>query len=51
MSDQQWDVLEFIQSFRNDAVDGHQLQDAVDALSPEQIEELRRLLLEAEDSI
>ncbi len=50
MSDQQWDVLEFIQCLQKGELDG-QLEDTVDVLSPEQIQELHRLLLEAEGSI
>ena len=50
MSDEQWDVLEFIQRLRKGELDD-QSESTVDALSPEQIEELHRLLLEVERSI
>jgi len=50
MSDQQWDVLEFIRLLRKAELDG-QLEDTVDVLSPEEVESLHRLLLEAEGSI
>jgi hypothetical protein len=50
MSDQQWDVLEFVKPLRKDEIDG-QSENTADVLSPEQIEELHRLLLEAEGSI
>jgi hypothetical protein len=49
MSDQQWDVLEFVQRFRNGELDG-KLEDTLDVLSPEQLEDLHRILLEAERS-
>ena len=48
MSDQQWDVLEFVQRLRDGELDGH-LGEAFDLLSPEQLDELERLLLRARE--
>ena len=48
MSDQQWDVLEFVRRLRDGELDGH-LGEAFDLLSPEQLEELERLLLRARE--
>jgi len=50
MPDEQWDVVEFVKRLRKGELDG-QLEHPVDVLSPEQIEDLHRLLLEAEGSI
>ena len=44
MSDQEWDVLEFFEHFRNGEFDGH-LSETIDSLSPEQMEDLDSLLL------
>jgi hypothetical protein len=44
MSDQEWDVLEFFERFRNGEFDGH-LREALDSLSSDQIEDLESLLL------
>jgi hypothetical protein len=44
MSDQQWDVLEFVQRLRNGEFDD-QLGETLDLLTSEQIEDLQRLLL------
>ena len=44
MSDQAWDVLEFVERFKNGEFDG-QLGETLDSLSPEQIEDLRNLLV------
>ena len=44
MSDQQWDVLEFVQRLRNGELDD-QLGETLDLLTSDQIEDLRRLLL------
>ena len=43
MSDQDWDVQEFVARFRNGEFDG-QLGETLDSLSPEQIEDLQCLL-------
>ena len=48
MSDQQWDVLEFVRRLRDGELDGH-LGEAFDLLTPEQLEELERLLLRARE--
>jgi len=48
MSDQQWDVLEFVRRLRDGELDGH-LGEAFDLLSPEQLEQLERLLLRARE--
>jgi hypothetical protein len=50
MSDEQWDVREFIQRLRKGELDG-QLEDTADVLKPEQIQDLHRLLHEAERPI
>jgi hypothetical protein len=47
MSDQAWDVLEFVERFRNGEYDG-QWGETLDSLSPEQIEDLHRLLMQGE---
>ena len=44
MSDQEWDVLEFVEHFKNGEFDG-QLGETLDSLSPDQIEDLHSLLL------
>jgi hypothetical protein len=44
MSDQEWAVLEFVERFRNGEFDG-QWEEALNSLSPEQIEYLNDLLL------
>ena len=44
MSDQQWDVLEFVERFRNGEFDGR-LGEVLDSLSPEQIEDLQSVVL------
>ena len=44
MKDQDWDILEFVQRFRNGEFDG-QLAETLDLLSPEQIEDLHRFVL------
>jgi hypothetical protein len=48
MSDQQWDVLEFVQRLRNGEFDD-QLGETLDLLSSDQIEDLQRLLLSQEE--
>lgn len=47
MSDQVWDVLEFVERFRNGEYDG-QLGETLDSLSPGQIEDLHSLLMQGE---
>jgi len=44
MSDQEWDVQEFVERFRDGEFDGH-LREALDSLSPNQIEDLQSFLL------
>lgn len=44
MSDQEWDVLEFVERFRNGEFDG-QWNEALNSLSPEQIEDLNAFLV------
>ena len=44
MSDQQWDVLEFVERFRNGEFDGR-LGEVLDSLSPEQIDDLQSVVL------
>jgi hypothetical protein len=44
MSDQEWDVLEFVERFRNGEFDGR-LGGVLDSLSPEQIEDLQSVVL------
>jgi hypothetical protein len=44
MADQEWDAMEFFQRFQNGEFDG-QLGEALDSLSPEQMEELKHYLL------
>jgi len=44
MSDQEWDVLEFMERFREGQFDGN-LSETLDSLSPDQIEDLHSLLL------
>jgi hypothetical protein len=44
MSDQEWDVLEFVERFRNGEFDG-QLGEIIESLSPQQIEDLHGYLL------
>ncbi len=44
MSNQEWDVLEFVERFRNGEFDG-QWNEALNSLSPEQIEDLNDFLL------
>ena len=44
MSNQEWDVAEFVQRFRDGEFDG-QLIESLNALSPEQTEELQSYLL------
>jgi len=44
MSDQEWDVLEFVERFTNGEFDG-QWEKALNSLSPEQIEDLNDFLL------
>ena len=44
MSDQEWDVLEFIERFRAGEFDGH-LREAMESLSLDQIEDLQSFLL------
>jgi len=46
MSDRVWDVLEFVERFRNGEYDG-QLGETLDSLSP-QIEDLHSLLMQGE---
>ena len=48
MSDQEWDVLEFVDRFRNGEFDG-QWYEALNSLSPEQIEDLNHFLLMPSD--
>jgi hypothetical protein len=43
MSDQQWDVLEFVLRFRNGELED-QFGETLDRLTPEQIEYLQHLL-------
>jgi len=50
MSDEQWDVREFIQRLRKGDFEA-QLEDSLDVLSPEQMQDLHRLLHEAERPI
>jgi hypothetical protein len=44
MSDQEWDVLEFVERFQNGEFDAR-LTEILDSLSPEQIEDLQSYLL------
>jgi len=44
MSDREWDVLEFMERFKEGKFDGH-LSETLDSLSPDQIEDLHGLLL------
>jgi hypothetical protein len=44
MSDQEWDVLEFMERFREGQFDGN-LSETLDSLSPDQIEDLHSLIL------
>ena len=44
MSDQEWDVLEFVERFRNGEFDAR-LAETLDSLAPEQIEDLQSFLL------
>ena len=44
MSDQEWDVLEFVERFRNGEFDTR-LAETLESLSPEQIEDLNHYLL------
>ena len=44
MSDREWDLLEFVERFKNGEFDG-QLSKALDSLSPEQMEDLNSFLL------
>jgi hypothetical protein len=44
MSDREWDVLEFVERFRNGEFDG-QLGETLDSLSSEQVEDLHSVLL------
>jgi hypothetical protein len=44
MSDQKWNVLEFVERFRNGEFDAR-LAETLDSLSPEQIEDLESFLL------
>jgi len=44
MSDQEWDVLEFVERFRNGEFDAR-LGETLESLSPEQIEDLESFLL------
>ena len=44
MSNQEWDVLGFVERFRGGEFDGH-LREALDSLSLDQIEELQSFLL------
>jgi len=44
MPDQEWNVSEFIERFRNGEFDGH-LGETLDSLSPEQMEDLQSFLL------
>ena len=44
MSDREWDLLEFVERFKNGEFDG-QLGEALDSLSPEQMEDLNSFLL------
>ena len=48
MPDQEWDVLEFVERFRNGEFDG-QWDEALNSLSPEQIEDLNNFLLRGHD--
>jgi hypothetical protein len=41
---QEWDVLEFVERFRDGDFDG-QLGETLESLTPEQVEDLQRLLL------
>lgn len=50
MADRNWDVLEFVERFRNGEFDS-QLAEALDSLSPEQTEKLRSLLIRGENRI
>jgi len=49
MSDQEWDVLEFVQRFRNGEFDG-QLGETISSLSAEQIEDIQHFLLREGES-
>jgi len=44
MSDQKWDVVEFVERFRNGEFDAR-LAETIESLSPEQIEDLQSFLL------
>ena len=44
MPDQKWDVVEFLERFREGEFDGY-LDDILASLSPDQLEELQNLLL------
>jgi hypothetical protein len=44
MSDQEWDILEFVERFRNGEFDAR-LAETLDSLSSEQIEDLQSFLL------
>ena len=47
MSDQEWDLLEFVERFRNGEYDG-KVGETLDSLSSEQIEDLHSLLMQSE---
>jgi hypothetical protein len=44
VSDQEWDVQEFVERFRNGEFDGR-LGEVLNSLSPEQIEDLQNVAL------
>ena len=44
MADREWDVLEFVECFKNGEFDG-KLGEVLDSLSPEQMEDLNSFLL------
>ena len=44
MSDREWDLLEFVERFKKGEFDGR-LGEALDSLSPEQMEDLNSFLL------
>ena len=44
MSDQEWDVLDFMERFKEGQFDGN-LSETLDSLSPDQIDDLHILLL------
>jgi|KBSMisStaDraftv2_1062788.scaffolds.fasta_scaffold189003_1 hypothetical protein len=50
MADRNWDVLEFVERFRNGEFDGH-LAETLDSLSPEQRGELQGQMIRGESGI